>query len=255
MSEKAKVETVHAYGHFSNKTAEISEMFDSIAPAYDFMNNAMTFGLCRYWRNRALDYACAPLDIDGEWEMLDVATGTGDVALELLRRRPNARIHGVDLSSGMLQLARQKTKRLGPRDRSRIFFAQGDSLMLPFPDNMFHLVTVAYGVRNFAHIDRGLAEMTRVLKPGGTLCIIELSEPRNPLTRALYKLYAHKLIPLLGSRVSGDKSAYTYLPASIAACPQRDDMTRLMTEAGLDRCHWRSLTFGAVTLYYGKKGL
>lgn len=247
-----KVEGVTPYRP-GEKREQVEEMFDSIAPAYDFMNNAMTFGLCRYWRNRALTIAGKEAGEVPLRSILDVATGTGDVAFELLRRFPDARVCGVDLSEGMLTVARRKAASLPVADARRVSFEQGDSLQLPYPDHSFDMVTVAYGVRNFAHLDRGLAEMARVLRPGGTICVIELSEPVNPLLKSLYLFYSHKLIPLLGRFVSGDKSAYTYLPQSIAACPQREAMTLLMRGAGFDACLWKSLTFGAVTIYYGKK--
>ena len=247
-----KVEGVTPYRP-GEKREQVEEMFDSIAPAYDFMNNAMTFGLCRYWRNRALTIAGKEAGEVPLRSILDVATGTGDVAFELLRRFPDARVSGVDLSEGMLTVARRKAASLPAADAQRVSFEQGDSLQLPYADNSFDMVTVAYGVRNFAHLDRGLAEMARVLRPGGTICVIELSEPVNPLLKSLYFFYSHKLIPLLGRFVSGDKSAYTYLPQSIAACPQREAMTALMRGAGFGACRWKSLTFGAVTIYYGKK--
>lgn len=250
MQRKSDVESVNPYRE-GEKTGQVEEMFDSIAPAYDFMNRCMTFGLCSWWRNRALGMAVAAQPKAAR--ILDVATGTGDVAFELLKRYPGAEITGVDLSAGMLEVARRKSGDIPGGDKVR--FEQGDSLALPHADNTYDLVTIAYGVRNFAHLDRGLAEMCRTLRPGGTICIIELSVPANPVTRAGYKLYSNHLIPLVGRWVSGDKSAYTYLPQSIAACPQRDGMTALMRRAGFDNCRWKSLTFGVVTIYIGKKRL
>ena len=245
-----EVEHVNPYRQ-GDKTEQVEEMFDSIAPAYDFMNAAMTFGLFKSWRNKALARAhkFAPEAKD----ILDIATGTGDVALHLLKLYPNAAISGLDLSEGMLKIAREKAQKLGVADRCT--FTQGDSLQLPYGDNSFDLITVAYGIRNFADISRGLSEMARVLRPDGTLCILELSEPANPVLRTLYRFYSHNTIPMVGRMVSGDKSAYSYLPQSVAACPQRDGMTRLMTEAGFHDCLWKSLTFGAATIYLGKKRL
>lgn len=251
-SENPGVERINPYGK-GEKSGQVEEMFDSIAPAYDFMNTMMTFGLCSWWRNRALKMAAErqpdPADI------LDVATGTGDVAFEMLRRFPGARVEGLDLSEGMLKQARRKAAQLDTALAARVRFTQGDSLRMPFDNNRFDLVTVAYGVRNFAHLDRGLAEMARVLRPGGTLCVIELSVPANPLLRFGYNIYARHIIPVAGRMVSGDKSAYTYLPQSIAACPQRDGMTGLMANAGFENCRWKSLTFGTVTIYLGTKRL
>lgn len=244
------VEHVTPYDNTRAKTGQVEEMFDSIAPAYDLMNTAMTFGLHRYWRNRAL----AMVGNDHPRRVLDVATGTGDVAFHLYRRFRPERMVGLDLSEGMLAIARRKLAASDDDEmRRRMEFVQGDSLALPFGDGEFDAVTVAYGVRNFERLEDGLREMARVLRPGGLLCIIELSEPRNPLTHAMYRLYSRRLIPLVGRMVSGDSRAYTYLPESIAAAPQRDDMTGLMKRAGLTDCRWRSLTFGAVTIYTGRR--
>lgn len=250
MASKSGAELVNPYNSEKNKGEQVEQMFDSIAPAYDFMNTAMTFGLHRYWRNRALREALrgnpSPSDI------LDVATGTGDVALRLLELCPQANITGIDLSEGMLGVARKKKEALGPK-ASRMSFMQGDSLDLPFADDSFDLITVAYGVRNFENLRQGLSEIRRVLRPDGTLCIIELSCPASPLTRSLYNIYSRHLIPAIGKMVSGDSRAYSYLPESIAAAPQRDALTAIMTQAGLDKARWKSLTFGAVTFYIATK--
>ena len=250
MASKSGAELVNPYNSEKNKGEQVEQMFDSIAPAYDFMNTAMTFGLHRYWRNRALREAlrCNPSPAD----ILDVATGTGDVALRLLELCPKATITGIDLSEGMLEVARKKKEALGEK-ASRMAFMQGDSLALPFADDSFDLITVAYGVRNFENLRQGLSEMRRVLLPGGTLCIIELSCPASPFTRSLYNIYSRHLIPAIGKMVSGDSRAYSYLPESIAAAPQRNDLTAIMAQAGLSDARWKSLTFGAVTFYIATK--
>lgn len=250
MTVKSEVEELNPYGS-GDKREQVEEMFDSIAPAYDFMNGMMSFGQFRHWRNKAL--RLAQDEVPEARSILDVATGTGDMAFEMLRRFPLANIVGIDLSAGMLKEARRKISDLPPALAKRISFDKGDSLALPYDDGRFDLVTVAYGVRNFADLEKGLAEMNRVLKPGGLLTVIELSEPKNPLTHTAYRFYAHRLIPALGRRVSGDKSAYSYLPSSIAACPQRRDFALIMRKAGFKRCRWMSLTFGVVTIYLGTK--
>lgn len=244
-----KVEEVRPYDEGREKGEQVEQMFDAIAPGYDFMNKAMTFGLCAWWRNRALTRA-SRLMKKAPGSILDVATGTGDVALAMAGRWPHADIRGVDLSSGMLEVAARKA---ADKHLDKIIFEQADSLNLPYSDNSFDLVTVAYGVRNFADLPRGLKEMERVLRPGGTLCIVELSEPKGGLLRWFYRLYARHLIPVMGRWVSGDSRAYTYLPESIAACPQRQDMTRLIAAAGLAKPTFRSLTFGVVTIYLATK--
>lgn len=244
------VENVTPYDDSRAKTGQVEQMFDSIAPAYDLMNTAMTFGLHRYWRNRALDLVAARRP----QSVLDVATGTGDVAFHLFDRCHPGHIVGLDLSEGMLSIARRKLAADKDPEKQQVMeFVQGDSLNLPFADGEFDAVTVAYGVRNFERLEEGLREMARVLRPGGLLCVIELSEPRNPLTHAMYRLYSRRLIPLVGRMVSGDSRAYTYLPESIAAAPQRDDLTALMARAGLRNPEWKSLTFGAVTIYTAEK--
>ncbi|MDE5796518.1 MAG: ubiquinone/menaquinone biosynthesis methyltransferase, partial [Muribaculaceae bacterium] len=181
------------------------------------------------------------------------ATGTGDVAFELAHRYPKAHITGIDLSTGMLNVARHKLAER--QNKNRIDFETGDCLDLRWQANTFDLITVAYGVRNFERLEQGYSEMARVLRPGGVLCVVELSQPENKLCLAGYNLYSHHLIPLVGRIVSGDSRAYTYLPESIAAAPQRNDMTALMERAGLRQTVWKSLTFGAVTIYTATKPL
>lgn len=234
------------------KEKQVERMFDNIAPAYDFMNTAMTFGLHRRWRDTALHALAKGMEVLGvaHPRILDVATGTGDVAFRLREMMPGCRVDAIDLSEGMLEVAREKMDRRGIKG---IDFAAADCLDLPFPDGTFDAVTVAYGVRNFSDLPAGLGQIHRVLRRGGLLCIIELSEPEGMFMKAGYRLYARHIIPLAGRLISGDSSAYTYLPASIAACPQRDAMTRLMEKAGFRMAHWRSLTFGAVTLYFARK--
>ena len=246
-------EDIKPYDNEREKGAQVEQMFDSIAPAYDFMNTAMSFGLHRHWRNKALRAVASELNAQGNaLNILDIACGTGDVAFELRRRYPDARIVGVDLSEGMLQEARKKLDRLPEEQREGISFEKGDSLALRFDNDSFDLVTVAYGVRNFEHLEQGLREMARVLRPGGMICVIELSEPTNRAALAMYKLYSGKIIPALGRMVSGDSRAYSYLPESIAAAPQRDRMTEIMQRAGFSHTRWKSLSFGAVTYYLGK---
>lgn len=239
----------------AGKGRQVEEMFDSIASAYDFMNTAMTFGLHRRWRDKALDAAVGALPATNESSevnsirILDVATGTGDVAFRLHDLLPDANITGIDLSSGMLDVARKKLFAMPLEIRERVAFGKADCLRLPFHDGEFSLITVAYGVRNFENLLKGLKEMRRVLKPGGILCVIELSCPEGKLTGLGYRVYSRKLIPFVGRLVSGDSRAYTYLPESIAACPQRGDMAALMMKAGFSNVTWKSLTFGAVTYY------
>ncbi|MDE7380851.1 MAG: bifunctional demethylmenaquinone methyltransferase/2-methoxy-6-polyprenyl-1,4-benzoquinol methylase UbiE [Muribaculaceae bacterium] len=255
---RSGAEGINPYGGRGPKEKEVEQMFDSIAPAYDFMNTAMSFGLHRRWREKALGLTfdtpvlAAKLKSGENVDILDVATGTGDVAFRLAEIAQNGNVTGVDLSAGMLEIARRKLKEMG-ETRNRMKFETGDCLSLQYSSDSFDLVTVAYGVRNFSGLLQGLKEMYRVLRTGGTLCIIELSRPESLLPRIGYDIYSRWLIPTVGRLVSGDKSAYTYLPKSIAAAPQRGELTDMMKEAGFKDCHYKSLTFGAVTIYLAHK--
>lgn len=253
VTQDTGAEKVTPYDHQRDKGEQVEQMFDSIAPAYDFMNNAMTLGLHRHWRNVALDAVARLREGLPTKNVLDIATGTGDVAFELHRRFPEAMISGVDLSEGMLRIAEKKLKNLDETAKKHISFEQGDSLALRWADDGFDVITVAYGVRNFEHLEQGLAEMRRVLRPGGTLCIIELSQPQGAVTRRLYDLYSRNLIPFAGRLISGDSRAYSYLPESIAAAPQRERLTALMERQGLSQCRWKSLTMGVITYYMATK--
>lgn len=248
-ADSMPVESVDPYSDSRPKGEQVGEMFDAIAPAYDFMNTAMTFGLHRRWRDKALK----TLERCAHDRILDVATGTGDVALRMHQLFPQAFITGIDLSEGMLREARKKLAG-HPEAAAHIHFDKADCLNLPFEDNSFDAVTVAYGVRNFQKLEQGYREMLRVLRPGGMLCVIELCEPANPALRLGYKAYT-SLIPIIGRLVSGDSRAYSYLPESIAACPQRQDMTDIMSRAGFAETAFRSLFPGAATIYTAVKPL
>ena len=241
-----RVEQVTPYGEGS-KTEQVRQMFDSIAPAYDFMNRAMTMGIDIWWRRLAVKR----LKRISPSRILDVATGTGDFAIQLHNSLHPSHITGIDLSQGMLDEARRKVKEKNLEEA--ISFQQGDCMALPMDDDTFDAVTVAFGVRNFEHLQQGYQEMARVLKPGGMLCVLELSTPTNPFIRWFYNLYTLHIIPWFGSLKSGDKSAYRYLPQSIAAVPQGDDMLQLMRDAGLHDTAFRRLTLGTCTIYTAKK--
>ncbi|MDE6452738.1 MAG: bifunctional demethylmenaquinone methyltransferase/2-methoxy-6-polyprenyl-1,4-benzoquinol methylase UbiE [Muribaculaceae bacterium] len=243
-----KAEKVMPYGGDSRaKGLQVRDMFDSIAPAYDFMNRAMTLGIDRLWRRRAVSRVAR----EEPARILDIATGTGDMAIAMARRMPGAEVEGIDLSEGMVAVGCRKVERAGLG--GRVTLRTGDSMDLPLPDAAVDAVTVAFGVRNFEHLARGYAEMMRVLRPGGVLWVLELSTPRGRLTAPLYRLYTRTVIPALGRLVSRDVRAYSYLPESIAAVPQGADMCALMLEAGASEASFRSMTFGACTLYVAKK--
>ena len=245
------VEHIKPYQQQGSKTEQVRDMFDSIAPAYDFMNRAMTLGIDRWWRRVAVRRVRRHLTSVSSPQLLDVATGTGDFALQLHDSLAGARVRGIDLSQGMLDVARRKVADRGLEDQ--IVFEQGDCLDLPYNNGTFDAVTVAFGVRNFEHLDQGYRQMARVLRPGGILCVLELSTPQNRLIRWFYDLYTLHIIPWAGSLKSGDKSAYRYLPQSIAAVPQGQAMLALMREAGFTQCQARTLTLGTCTVYTGIK--
>ena len=246
-------ESIKPYNEEEAKGKQVGEMFDAIAPAYDFMNTMMTGGLHIRWRNKALRMAAARLPEGDPRKVLDVACGTGDVSFRLHELFPKAEITGLDLSPGMLAIALRKLAGMPDDARRQISFMEGDSLKMPFADGTFDMVTVAYGVRNFERLEDGYREMRRVLKPGGVLCVIELSEPANPLIKAGYRLYSRHVIPLVGRMVSKDTRAYSYLPESIAACPQRAEMTAMMERAGVKDAAYKSLTMGVITIYIATK--
>lgn len=242
-----KAEKITPYHTKASKTEQVQEMFDSIAPAYDFMNRAMTFGIDKIWRNIAV----RKLSHYHIKSILDVATGTGDLAMLLHKKIHPEKIHGIDLSDNMLSIAKEKAGKKGiAKD---ITFEKGDCLSLKYADATFDAVTVAYGVRNFERLDDGYSEMYRVLGKGGVVCVIELSTPRNRFIRVLYNLYANHLIPLAGRIISKDTRAYSYLPESIAAVAQGKEMLDIMSRAGFVNCRCYPLTFGTCTIYIGEK--
>lgn len=241
-------EKINPYSSDSrSKSEQIKTMFDNIAPAYDFMNRAMTFGIDRCWRRKAVDM----LAKTSPREILDVATGTGDLAMLLARRIKESKVTGLDLSEGMIAVGRKKVGEAGLEER--ISLQCGDCLNMPFEENSFDAVTVAYGVRNFENLLQGYREMLRVLRPGGTINVIELSTPTSPIVKPLYKFYTRYIIPTVGRMVSKDVRAYAYLPESIAAVPQRQAMTSLMSEAGFINPSYRTLTFGTCCIYTATK--
>ncbi len=238
------VERITPYGDGSgDKTRQVREMFDSIAPAYDFMNRAMTMGIDRLWRHKAVRLLrdCQHDDI------LDIATGTGDLAIKLARELDPIAVTGVDLSEGMIEIGRAKVAKEGLQEV--VTLGIGDCLLLPFTDASFDAVTCAYGVRNFADLLAGYREMHRVLRPGGRAVILELSTPTSPMVRPLYNFYTRHVIPTVGRLVSKDVRAYSYLPESIAAVPQGDAMTAIMLEAGFSQARAIPLTMGVCTIY------
>lgn len=242
-----QVENINPYQGDEAKHVQIKRMFDSIAPAYDTMNRLMTLGIDKCWRRRTVK----ALSKQAPSSILDIATGTGDLAIAMARRLPETRVTGVDLSRGMVNIGIDKIKKAGLDGRVTLDVA--DALDLPFDDNTFDAVTVAFGVRNFEHLLEGYREIRRVLRPGGKTYVLELTTPACPIVKPFYNFYTRYIIPGIGRMISKDPGAYTYLPESIRAVPTRCAMTDLMAQAGLKDASYTSMTMGVCTLYVASK--
>ena len=228
---------------------KIQQMFDGIAPDYDRLNHLMSLGVDRSWRRRALREI---VDARRAQSILDIACGTGDFSLAIAgRMHPDSRITGLDLSEGMLAVMRDKVAKAGLE--GRICCEQGDSEAMRFAEASFDVVTIAFGIRNFAHREAALREILRVLKPGGRLVILELSVPENRFLRWGYNLYFKHFVPWIGGRISGDRAAYTYLPASVQAFPGRREWTATMAGCGYAQVRHKAFTLGLCRMYVGEK--
>lgn len=231
----------------SEKGERIQGMFDSIAPRYDFLNRLLSCGVDRRWRR----FAVRQVRFTENGRILDVATGTGDVALEIAAQTPvSVSIVGVDFSREMVELGKQKV--LDSPYRDRITFQVAPCEAIPFPDGSFDSATIAFGIRNVVDRSMGLAEMHRVLKPGGRVVILEFSTPRSKLFKALYHFYFLRVLPVIGGLFS-DFSAYQYLPDSVLEFPSREEFKAMMAEAGFRGPHHFDLTGGIATVYVGEK--
>jgi len=259
------------------KKKQIAEMFDRIAFRYDFLNRFLSGGIDMYWRRRAIrelgrheesGRGTGAMDgaggrsgarggaLDGAARLrsvLDVATGTGDMAILLTRQLPGVRVTGIDISAGMLEIGRGKVKRL--RLDRQIMLQTGDSEALEFPDAHFDAITVAFGVRNFEDLEKGLREMLRVLKPGGKLVILEFSQPRTPGIRQVYDLYLRLVAPRVGRMISSSREAYQYLNDSVKAFPEGAALLHILDQCGYSHTRLRRLSLGICSLYTAVKGL
>jgi demethylmenaquinone methyltransferase / 2-methoxy-6-polyprenyl-1,4-benzoquinol methylase len=221
--------------------SQVRGMFDRIAGVYDLMNSAMTAGLHHQWRERAVDRAGVGPGSDA----LDVCCGTGDLALALRRRiGPDGRVVGCDFSEPMLEIARQKSGEEG----LAVEFGWADALELPYGDRSFDAVTVGFGARNLADLEKGLAEMARVLRPGGRLVILEITRPRREPLSSFYSLWFDRLVPVLGA-VAGDQDAYSYLPESVRSFPEPEALAAMIDRAGLSEIRWLLLAGGIIAIH------
>ncbi|HLR50550.1 MAG TPA: bifunctional demethylmenaquinone methyltransferase/2-methoxy-6-polyprenyl-1,4-benzoquinol methylase UbiE [Candidatus Sphingobacterium stercoripullorum] len=230
-----------------DKKTQVASMFDNISPTYDFLNHFLSFGIDIIWRKKAI----ASLKELQPQLMLDVATGTGDFAFEALKRLDPKKIIGVDISSGMLEVAQEKIEKRNLQDRFEVQL--GDSEHLPFQQDTFDAVTVAFGVRNFENLSAGLAGIHKVLRPGGKAVILEFSNPKNFPIKQLYGFYSNAILPTIGKLFSKDSSAYTYLPDSIEQFPDGKEFEKILQSVGFTNTKVRPQTFGICTIYEGEK--
>ena len=230
------------------KKEKIQQMFDEIAPSYDKLNHIMSLDVDKLWRQHALKEI-----VDGTpQQILDVACGTGDSTIVTARAAAEgSHVIGADISEGMMALVMDKARAAGVEDRVSLQVADGENL--PFKEASFHRVTCAFGIRNFEHKELGLKEFHRVLKPGGKAVILELSLPSNRVVRWFYDLYFLHILPWIGGRISGDKAAYKYLPASVHAFPDPDTFCVFMRAAGFRNVRYRTFTLGLCRMYVGEK--
>ena len=244
--EMYQQETITPY-HNGEKASQVEQMFDNIAPTYDTLNHRLSWDIDKGWRRKAIRQL-APYKPQ---TMLDIATGTGDFAILSAQMLRPQKLIGADISEGMMEIGRQKVKQLGLE--GVISFAKEDCLQLSYDDNTFDAVTAAFGIRNFADLDKGLREMCRVLRPGGHLSIVELTAPPRFPMKQLFHIYSHTFLPVYGRLISKDASAYTYLTRTIEAFPQGERMMEILTKAGFRETAFQRLTFGISTLYTATK--
>ena len=231
------------------KKENIHELFNDISPDYDRLNHILSLNIDKIWRKRSVREI---IDTDHPLEILDIACGTGDFSLAIAGKMPEgSHIEGLDLSEGMLAIMKDKICKANLSEK--IGVRQGDCENLPFNDESFDRISVAFGIRNFENREACLKEMLRVLKPGGKLVILELSLPKNKFVRWLFNIYFLNLLPLIGGRVSGDKAAYRYLPASVLNFPQKNEFKAILSSCGYANVTHKAFTCGICRLYSGMK--
>lgn len=229
-----------------SKKQQVAKMFDNISARYDFLNHLLSLSIDKGWRKKVVRL----VNKENPKLILDVATGTADLAIALSKSHPD-KIVGIDISAGMLEVGRKKIAKKGLSQM--ITLEQADSEDLPFPDNHFDAITVAFGVRNFENLDKGLAEMHRVLRPGGKLLVLEFSQPQNFPFKQIYNFYFKNILPGLGKLVSKDSSAYTYLPESVGAFPYGKAFIKRLKNVRFRDNRLYPVTFGVATIYESTK--
>ena len=234
---------IKPYNSSKGKKEEVKEMFDNVSPKYDFLNRLLSARIDVLWRNKAIKIIAA----ENPNKILDVATGTGDLAIALAKKIPNAQITGFDLSAGMLAYGKTKVKK--NHLDNRIEMIQGDAENMPFEDNTFDIVTAGFGVRNFEDLEKGLLEFQRVLKPGGKVVILEFSQPQGFPMKQLYHFYSFKILPTIGKIFSKDARAYTYLPESVMAFPYGKEVVSILEKLNFKQAKYQKLTFGIASIY------
>ncbi len=230
----------------TSKKEQVAAMFDNIAPKYDFLNQLLSLGIHKGWRRKAIRL----LEAQKPKTILDIATGTADFAIEAMKLDPT-KVVGVDISEGMLKLGRDKINKLGLQNK--IELKSGDSESLPFSDNSFDAITVGFGVRNFENLEKGVADIYRVLNPDGMLVILEFSKPIHFPVKQVYNFYFKYVTPFVGKLFSKDSSAYTYLPESVNAFPAGEEFLKILNNAGFKETKAISLTFGIASIYIARK--
>jgi demethylmenaquinone methyltransferase/2-methoxy-6-polyprenyl-1,4-benzoquinol methylase len=240
-------EKIKPYDSTNSKGSQVEEMFDSIASRYDTLNHLMSFDIDKRWRKKAIEQL-APYHPS---TILDIATGTGDFAIQTAKTLHPKHLIGADISEGMMAIGRKKVEKEHLNEIIR--FAKEDCLSLSFGDASFDAVTAAFGIRNFADLDRGLHEMCRVLRPGGHLSIVELTRPVHFPMKQLFWLYSHAVLPIYGRLISKDQRAYRYLTATIEAFPQGEAMMDILKKAGFRETTFKRMTFGICTMYLATK--
>lgn len=230
----------------SNKKAQVAEMFNNIAFKYDFLNHLLSLNIDKIWRKKVVNI----LKESSPQTVLDVATGTADLAIAALKANPK-KVHGIDISEGMLKIGESKIRQKNLSDK--IMLQVGDAESIPFNNDTFDALTVAFGVRNFENLDKGLNEMYRVLSKNGTCIVLEFTMPAKFPVKQLYKFYFKYILPGIGKLFSKDDSAYTYLPESVQAFPQNQIFIQHLEKAGFTNCYFKSLSFGVAAIYVAKK--